>query len=247
MRYDLKARLLRLWHDEGGWITAALGAISGLGSLFGGGAKAAADSRMQQAMLQMQQDRARTDQYGIAQGAQFQQANTDLARKHFEEDARGGRAKQAMLADLLANFQPTSINVPGIESASISGGLKLGEGGKMAASELMKQALMKQLAGDQFEGGQILPQPGVQATPKAGWLEKTGGILGTLGAIAGGIKGILPQGAPSVPGIPGAQAGMPGQMPGTSVGLGGLPEPPPLTPEIIAQINAIANSSRGMR
>ena len=242
MRYDLKARLLRLWHDEGGWLTAALGAISGLGSLFGGGAKAASDSRERQAMLQLAQDRAKTDQYGIGQQAQMQLGNLDLSRKGFEESARSGRAKQAMLADLLANFKPTSIDIPGIQSAKISGGLSLGEGGKMGANELLRQALLKQLSGDQFQGGNLLQAPGVQATPKAGWLEKIGGLLGTAGAVAGGINSIIPQrGTAQVPGIPFSQ-GMPGQVPGQAMDLS-MPDNSGLTPEVIARINEITRRS----
>ena len=221
-----------------------LGAISGLGGILGGGAKAAADGRMTEAQLRAIQDRTRTDQYGIGQQAQMQQGTLDLARKNFEEDARGGRARQAMIGDLLANFKPTSISVPGIESAQISGGLQLGEGGKAGASEMMRQALLKQLQGDTFEGGKILQAPGTQGIPQAGLLEKIGGIAGLGGAIAGGIGQFFPQSAPSVPGIPG-MAGPPSQAPGVQVPGVGIPDAPPALSlqDIIQQIGNINKRS----
>ncbi|MES2958114.1 MAG: hypothetical protein V4792_07995 [Pseudomonadota bacterium] len=180
---------------------AILGAISGLGGILGGGAKASSDSRNNQAMLQLAQDRAKTDQYGIAQQGQMALANTDLARKSHEEDARGGRAQQALIGALLGGgLQDVSIDTPGIPKTSISGGLRpsaLGESGRAAGSLLNQQALMKMLQGDTYQGGQLLQAPGVQATPKAGWLEKLGGIAGTAGALAGGL-GTLGVGAPKI-------------------------------------------------
>jgi len=173
-----------------------LGAISGIGSIFGGGAKASSDSRNQQAMLQLAQDRAKTDQYGIGQNAQFQLANTDLARKGFEEDARGSRAKQAIIGALLGGgLQDVNIDTPGIPKTTISGGLRpsaLGASGRAGGQLLNQQALMKMLQGDTYQGGQIMQAPGVQATPKAGFMEKLGGILGTAGAVAGGLGQVLP-------------------------------------------------------
>lgn len=188
----LKSRLLRLWKDEGGFIGALLPAIGGIasaiGGIFGGGAKKAEDSRFQQAQLQTGQDALRTSQYGIGQNAQMQQGQLDLDRKQFSEQARGGRANDAARAAILANWSPTSINVPGIQNAKISGGLQnLPESAKAAMAELYKQSVMAQLAGDKFEGGQILQPPAVRGIPQAGGLEKVGGILGTIGSIAGGV------------------------------------------------------------
>jgi hypothetical protein len=225
-------------------LMGVLSAITGLGGILGGGAKAAADNRMTEGELRSRQDNALTAQYGIGQDAQMDAGSLDLQRKNFTEDARGGRAKQAMLADMLMNFKPTSIDVPGIQSASISGGLQMGEGGRMAAGEMLKQALMAQLSGDKFEGGGILQAPGVQGIPKAGILENIGGSLGLAGAIAGGIKGVLPQGGgmAQVPGVPMTQ-GVPGGLPGQSVDMS-IPDNSSLTPDLIAQINAITNRSR---
>lgn len=174
---------------------AILGAITGLGGLLGGGAKAASDGRMNEAQLNVLRDRNALDAYGTAQNAQFQQGGLDLQRKGFTEDARGGRAKQAAIADLLAKFKPTQISVPGIPQAQVSGGLQgLGAGGQQAMAELMKQALAAQLAGDKFEGGNILKAPTQSAIPKAGLLEKIMGIGGMIGQGAGAIAPFLQSG-----------------------------------------------------
>lgn len=181
----ITSRLRRLWHDEGGWIQLALMGAGMLANMLSKGAKNAADGRAAQAALQGGQDRTLTDQYGINQQAEMAKGNLDLAQKNFTENARGNRAKQAMLADMLMNFQPTSIDVPGIPSAKVSGGLRMGEGGRAGASELMRQALLAQLSGDKFQGGNVLKAPGVQGIPQAGMLEKIGGYAGLVGGLAG--------------------------------------------------------------
>jgi hypothetical protein len=183
-----KARLLRLLHDEGGWIQAALMGAGLLGKVFGGQAKGAADGRMAQAKLQGDQDALRTQQYGIGQNAQMQAGNLDLSRKNFSEDARGGRAKQAMIGDLLSRLQDVNISVPGIQTASVTGGLRpsaMSESGRAAGSLLNQQALLKMLEGDKFSGGEILKQPGVTALPQPSKWEKLAGILGNVGTLAG--------------------------------------------------------------
>jgi hypothetical protein len=250
MRY-LISRFARLWQDEGGWILPVLAGAGLLGKFFGGAAKGAADGRKTQAELQRDQDAIRTAQYGTQQGAEMQAGNLDLSRKGFSENARGGRAKQAMIGDFLANWSPTSINVPGIKTASVSGGLQgaLGEGGKAAGSLLNQQALMAMLNGDKFEGGKVLPTPGVTALPQPGKWEKTAGILGLLGGLGGTIGAAFPQiggggsgSSGSVPGIP-FTSGMPSQMPGTPTDLGGMPDNASSISDIIARINAITNRS----
>lgn len=180
-----KTRFARLVNDEGGWIQAALLGAQGLSKLFGGGSKAAENSRMNQAQLQLGQDQLRNQQYQTGQNAQMQLANTDLARKDFTERARGGRAKQATLADMMMNFKPTSVSVPGVTNAEISGGMQIGEGAREALGNLRQQALLAQLAGDKFEGGEILNAPTVTPIPKPGKMEKWGDILATITGIAG--------------------------------------------------------------
>lgn len=194
--------------SEGLAILPALLGIGGLVSQFlGGAAKGAADGREKQADLQSRQDQIKTAQYGIGQNAQFDLAQTDLARKNFEENSRGGRAKQALLGALLSNLQDVNISVPGIQTAQISGGLRpsaLGEGGRAAGALLNQQALMKMLQGDQFQGGNILQAPGVQVIPKPSTWEKIAGIGGLIGGgmgLAGQAMGAF-KGAPSTAGVP---------------------------------------------
>jgi hypothetical protein len=85
--------------------------------------------------------------------------------------------------------------VPGIQNAQINGGLRpsaLGAGGRGAASELAKQAMLKLMAPDQFTGGEILTPPELTPIPQpSGWENAAGigGILGTLGGAVGSAFG----------------------------------------------------------
>lgn len=240
----LISRLRRLWRDDGGWLQAALLGAGMLGKVFGGQAKGAADGRMAQANLQAEQDRTLTSQYGIGQNAQMQAGNLDLSRKGFEESARGGRAKQALIGDLLSRLQDVNISIPGVQSASITGGLRpsaLSEGGRAAGSLLNKQALLKMLEGDKFQGGEMLKAPGVQAIPQASKWEKIAGILGNVGSIAGGIgqaASAFGGGGSSVPGMPFA-SGMPSQLPGTQ--MNGLDVPDAPLAQILQQIQQFSD------
>jgi hypothetical protein len=169
-------------------ILGALGPL--LGGLFGGGAKGAAEGRAAEAGLTNQANRNTIDLYGTAQGAQTQQAATDLARKGFTETARSGRAKQALIADLLGNMSDTHVNVPGIQAANFSGGLRpsaIGSTGRASLAELAKQALTAQMTPDQFQGGQLLTPPTLQGMPKASGWDKFMNIAGTVGGLAGGV------------------------------------------------------------
>src|SRR5688572_1003879 len=104
---------------------AALPAIAGaVGSIFGKASGSKSDQRMQENLLTQQGNRNTVDLYGTQQNAQNQAGQLDLQRKGFSEDARGGRAKQAMIADLLQNLKDVSINVPGIQTANVTGGLR---------------------------------------------------------------------------------------------------------------------------
>lgn len=187
----MTSRLLRLLHDEGGWIQAALMGAGLLGKLFGGGAKASADQRMQEALLGAQRDRTQADVYGTAQDAQFKNANTDLQRREFSQQARPANAQQVALGDLLKNIQDVHIQPPpGVHMGQISGGLRpsvFGENTRQAGGELSRQALAKLLAGEQFDPIQMLRPPTPTQTPQAGKLENLMGILGTVGGLAGGV------------------------------------------------------------
>lgn len=168
---------------------------SALGSIFGGAGKGASDSRMQQNQLQAQKDQTEVSKYGIGQNAQMQLGNLDLNRKQFEDDARGKRAKQALIGSLLQNYQPSQVSVPGIKNATVSGGLAASlqnPGAQASMQELLKQALAAQMAqgsdgGEQFSGGAILPTPGVSSLPKAGKLESILGGVGLGGSLLSSV------------------------------------------------------------
>jgi hypothetical protein len=114
---------------------------------------------------------------------------------------RAGRGKQAALADLLSNLQDVSIDVPGIQTAKVSGGLRpsaMGATGRQGMAELSKQALQALMQGDTFTGGQILQGPQIQGPKQAGGLEKGLDWAGLIGSLVGGVGQTLQQG--EVPG-----------------------------------------------
>lgn len=220
-------RVRRLFRDEGGFLQF-LPMIASLGSILGGAGKSASASRAQQNQLQAQKDQAEVSKYGIGQNAQMQQGQLDLQRQGFSEDARGNRAKQMAIADLLMGRQPTRVSVPGVPQAQISGGLQFGEAGKAGLAELYKQAMTKMLAGDQFQGGNILQAPRATPMQQSGLLEKILGIGGLLGGVAGAVGNNLPQrSAPNVPQI-GLNAGFSG-LPGADMGQPQMPDLPTAT------------------
>jgi hypothetical protein len=131
----------------------------------------------------------------------------------FSENSRGGRAKQALIGDLLSRVQDVNISVPGIKNATITGGLRpsaLGEMGRATGGELSRQALLALMEGDQFQGGERLQAPGLTPLPKPSTLDTILSIAGPAASIAGGLSGIMDADKPSsyVPQV-GAKAGPP--------------------------------------
>jgi hypothetical protein len=165
------------------------------------------DQRIQESQATNSSNLADLALYSAAQNAQNQAGQLDLNRKGFTEQARGGRAKQALLADLLSNMQDVNINVPGVTPANVTGGLRpsaIGASGRGSLAELSKQALQAQLAGDKFEGGSILPTPQYKAMPEQGGVEKTLDWIGLLGGLAGALqKTQQPTGTSTLPGATG--------------------------------------------
>lgn len=176
--------------------------LSGLSQGAGKAAQGAAAGRQTEAGNILTQDQLRNQQYSTQQGAEMQAGSQDIARKNFEEDARGGRSKQALLASILGGgFQPTSINVPGVKSAQISGGLAeslKNPGAQSSMQELLKQALMAQMQqgspeGEQFTGGKVLAPPPLTALPKAGKMESILGGVGLGGSLLASVLANLKQ------------------------------------------------------
>lgn len=171
--------------------------LQGVAQTTGKAAAGAAAGRQQDTQNILTQDALRNSQYGTKQGAEMNAGNLDLSRKSFEEQARGGRAKQALIASLLGGFQPTSINTPGIKQSTISGGLAeslKSPGAQQSMQELLRQALLAQMQqgspqGEQYTGGKVLAPPPIAALPQAGKMEKVLGGVGLGGSILSAILG----------------------------------------------------------
>lgn len=166
--------------------------LQSTGQVAGAQAGGRAAGRQAEAGVNLNRDQLATQQYGIQQGAQNQAGQLDLQRKGFTEDARKGRAQQALMGDVFSHYAPVDINTPGVPHAQVSGGLSIGAGGKQAMSELMKQALMAQMQGDTFTGGQQLTPPTQTPLPQPGKLDSFLSGLGTFGSLAGAVAGNLP-------------------------------------------------------
>ena len=170
------------------WLKLLSTAAPLLSKTLSGGAAGAAKGRETEANLNVSRDQLANQQYNTAQNAQFQAGNQDLQRKSFEEEARGSRAKQAAIADMLANFKGTSISTPGVRQSTISGGLNVNTPGvQQAMAKMREQALLGQLKGDTpggegFTGGNILTAPTQTPIPQAGGWEK---FMGVAGQVAG--------------------------------------------------------------
>jgi len=162
----------------------------------GKAAEGRAKGRSDEADLNVKRDMLAQQGYSTAQNAQFQAGNQDLQRKSFEEEARGSRAKQAAIADMLANFKGTSISTPGVRQSTISGGLNVNTPGvQQAMAKMREQALLAQLKGDTpggegFTGGNILTAPKQTPLPQAGKMDGILGALGTYGGLAGSLMGL---------------------------------------------------------
>jgi hypothetical protein len=208
------------------WLSLIPQIAGAVGQIAGGASAGKSDQRMREGAQTNAANNTELAAYQTQQAAQNQAAQLDLQRKMFGEDARAGRAKQAALADLISNLQDISIDVPGIQAANVTGGLRpstMGATGRQGMAELSKQALAKLLEGDTFTGGNILTPPTLAGMPQRGGVESTLDWLGLLGSAAGGIGKVLDQTQErgTFSALPGAQGnqgnpmqpGMPGLNP----------------------------------
>ncbi len=166
----------------------------------GQAAAARAKGRADESTALNQRDQTANSLFNTAQNAQMQSGQLDLARQQFAENQASARAKQATVGDLLSRLQDVSINVPGIKSASVTGGIRpsaMGETGRLSNAVLAKQALMKQLEGDSFTGGGILTPPTQSAMPQANALDKILSGAGLAGSLAGAVGAAMGGQAPS--------------------------------------------------
>lgn len=177
-------------------LPAILAGAGLLGKLFSGAAKGAADGRATEAGLNLGRDNIASRNFDTRQGAEMQSGQLDLQRQQFGANNRGQLAKQALIGQLLGGgLQPTAINVPGIKSANVSGGLLqslLQNPEAMAAMRTMgQQAGQAQQTPLSFQGGNLLQAPRISQTPQSSGWEKLAGILGTAGSLAGGVGQVM--------------------------------------------------------
>ena len=175
----------------GGASAAFLPALSAAGSIFGGAAKGSAENDAAKMDAAQRMNDQRLQQYGQQQNAQFNLGNLDLQRQQFNETSEAARMKRALIGALLGNVQDASVSVPGIQNATVSGGLRpsaLGADGRALAALMVKLASEKAQAGNQYQGGQLIDAPDL--TDLSGM--RVGGnkflnALGLAGSALGGI------------------------------------------------------------
>jgi hypothetical protein len=195
--------------------------------LAGAAGAARAKGRADESTALNQRDQTANSLYNTAQNAQMQSGQLDLQRQQAAQQMAGKRTQQATAADLLSRMQDVSINVPGIHNATVTGGIRpsaMGDIGRTSNALLAKQALMKQLEGDSFSGGQILTPPSQSAMPQGNFLDtllNTGGLVGSLG---GAALGAMSPDRAAIPNIS-SFAGL-NQAPGENLGMPGMPTSP---------------------
>lgn len=160
----------------------ALGAVSSvLGSQQAGKAKGAADT----AALTQGQDRNAIALYQSKLQAERDAAQNDIERQKFSAGEQGRNAKNAIFSALLGGGIPhTSINVPGIQSAQVSGGLldalKNNPDALASLATLKGQANTALQKGPSFTGGSLVAPPSLTPLPNMG---KSNSFLSTLANI----------------------------------------------------------------
>lgn len=168
--------------------------LSGAGTVLGNAAGGQADA--QKSAAELEQERARTlaNQYGTQQGAETSAGQLNLDRQKFNETSEAARLKRAIIGNLLGNVQDTSISLPGITPATVTGGLRpsaLGQGGRDASAEMVARALEQVRAGNTYSGGTVLPQPDVAPVGAQGGSKglNTAALIASLfGAGAAGVN-----------------------------------------------------------
>lgn len=194
----------------------AVPAIAGaVGKIAGGAAKGSADQRYLENNSAAQRNALLAQLYSIQQNAsqnavtaganeKINQGNLDLNRREFALNAPNARARQSVKGSILANAQPMTLSgLPDRVSSripTISGGLSpaLFDGNTRAlGSELTRDAIMDQLAGDKFESmtptdfkSGVLPLPALEDLQKSGVLEKILAGVGLAGSVVGGLEGM---------------------------------------------------------
>jgi len=160
--------------------------------LAGAAGAARAKGRADESQALNQRDATANSLYNTAQNAQMGAGQLDLQRQLAAQNMASQRAKSAVAGDLLSRMQDVSINVPGVKTASITGGLRpsaIGDVGRTSSALLAKQALMKQLEGDSFTGGNLLQPPTQSQLPQSNALDALLNYGGMAGSMAGAVMG----------------------------------------------------------
>lgn len=215
-------------------IGKVLDVAGGIGSVAGQAAQGSSNQRMAENQQLMQMNTLANQQYNTQQNAQMQAGQTDLNRKLFSENARGGRAKQALIASLLQNYQPGHVGVAGVKDANLSGGLGASlqnPESRASMAQLYKDALAAQMTPDTFQGGQVLTPPTMQQPKGSSMLEKILGGTGLGGSLLGAIGG---------GGSAGGGSPM-DEIPRPTQGLGGVGLPGSVSPQTLAALLAQQN------
>lgn len=197
-------------------IPAITAGASLLGKLFSGGAKGAADQRMNENDQTQRTNSLLAQLWGMSQNAtgrsleagsqeRLAQGNQDLDQRRFALSAPSARASQSVRGSLMQNLQPASFSgLPDRVSSRIptlQGGLNpsaLNADTRALGGELSRKALLDQMAGDNFAPMQqtdfskgVLPMPELEALKKSGLLEKILGSLGMAGNVIGGVGSLF--------------------------------------------------------
>lgn len=183
----------------------AIGAVS---SVLGKQQEGKAAGAAAQATAQQNQDRNALSLYQTQQGAENSAAQTDLQRKQYADTARSKATKDALMSALLGGgIGKTSISVPGITPASVSGGmldaLKNNPDALKALATLHGQASDAQTTAPTFTGGTMVAPPKLTALPDTG----NSSFLSTLaniGQLVGAANGAMPPKKPPVPYVDGS-------------------------------------------
>lgn len=168
-----------------GGASLALTALGGVGDVLGKQQAGAASGRVAEGQLQQGQDRNAIDLYGQQQSAQDKAAQLDLQRKDYDAKSRSAAGKQALLAMLLGDYKPSSVSVPGVTNAQISGGMGETIKNNPQILDLLKSIASKgvtdQATPTTFTGGDLVKAPTLTPLPQQ---SKTSGILDTIARIA---------------------------------------------------------------
>ena len=171
--------------------SAALGAVEGIAS---GASKGRAAGRVAEAGVAGDQDRLRLQAAQALEQALQGRAGLDLQRRRFQLQAPGQRGRTSVQGDVLANAQDARVGGPITRTRGrmpqISGGLRpslMSGVTRQLGSELSRQALLSQMAGDQFESMPPPSMPAVTPLPQAGGFDKFLNILGGVGAGVGAL------------------------------------------------------------